>query len=82
MESALTAKGQATIPKAVRERLGLTPGDRIRFFIHPDGTVAILPKVPTAALRGMVRAAGRRVSLADMDAAIAEGAKTRGIRRP
>jgi AbrB family looped-hinge helix DNA binding protein len=73
MESALTVKGQATIPKAVREYLHLAPGDRIKFFLHPDGTVVILPKVPAARLRGMVRAR-RRVSPDEMDAAIAEGA--------
>jgi len=27
----LTSKGQITIPKAVRERLGLQPGDEIEF---------------------------------------------------
>jgi antitoxin PrlF len=73
MESALTVKGQATIPKAVREYLHLGPGDRIKFFLHPDGTVVILPKLPASRLKGMVRAR-RRVSLDVMDAAIAEGA--------
>ena len=73
MESALSVKGQATIPKAVREYLHLSPGDRIKFFLHPDGTVAILPKLPASRLKGMVRA-GRRVSLDEMDSAIAGGA--------
>jgi AbrB family looped-hinge helix DNA binding protein len=36
VESAITAKGQATIPKAIREHLGLKPGDRVKFFMHPD----------------------------------------------
>lgn len=52
MESAITVKGQATIPKAVREHLGLKPGDRVKFFLHPDGTVVLLPKLPVTALRG------------------------------
>jgi antitoxin PrlF len=73
MESALSVKGQATIPKAVREYLHLGPGDRIKFFLHPGGTVVILPKLPAARLKGMVRTQ-RRVSLDEMDAAIAEGA--------
>ena len=73
MESALTVKGQATIPKAVREYLHLGPGDRIKFFLHPDGTVVILPKLPASRLKGMVRTR-RRVSLDAMDTAIAEGA--------
>jgi antitoxin PrlF len=73
MESALSVKGQATIPKAVRDYLHLGPGDRIKFFLHPDGTAVILPKLPAARLKGMVRAQ-RRVSLDEMDIAIAEGA--------
>ena len=54
MESALTTKGQATIPKAVRDHLRLEPGDRVKFFLHPDGSVVILPKIPVSALRGML----------------------------
>jgi AbrB family looped-hinge helix DNA binding protein len=42
MESAITVKGQATIPKAIREHLGLRPGDRVKFFVHPDGSVVSL----------------------------------------
>ena len=83
MESALTVKGQATIPKAIREHLHVGPGDRIKFFIHPDGSVALLPKVSTSSLKGMIRSR-RRVSLNEMEAAIAEGATgamKRGKRR-
>jgi AbrB family looped-hinge helix DNA binding protein len=43
MEAAITTKGQATIPKAIREHLRLKPGDRVKFFLHPDGTVVLLP---------------------------------------
>ncbi|MBZ5687433.1 MAG: type II toxin-antitoxin system PrlF family antitoxin [Acidobacteriia bacterium] len=42
MESAITVKGQATIPKSIREHLGLHPGDRVKFFVHPDGSVVRL----------------------------------------
>jgi len=77
MESALTVKGQATIPRAVRAHLRLEPGDRIKFFIHPDGSVVILPKVPSSALKGIVRSPRKRVTLAAMDAAIAQGAAAR-----
>jgi len=54
MESAISGRGQATIPKAHRERLGLTPGDRVKLLVHPDGTVVLLPKRPISALRGIV----------------------------
>jgi AbrB family looped-hinge helix DNA binding protein len=84
MESAITTKGQATIPKAIREHLGLKPGDRVKFFVHPDGTVVLLPKLPVAALRGMLKPRGSRVTIEDMDAAIAAGisAARSGGRRP
>ena len=84
MESALTTKGQATIPKAIREHLRLEPGDRIKFFKHPDGTVVILPKLPTSRLRGIIAGRRRRpVSLDEMDDAIMAGAvkRTQGSRR-
>jgi AbrB family looped-hinge helix DNA binding protein len=44
MEAALSSKGQATIPKAASDRLHLKPGDRFKFFFHPDGVI-ILPKI-------------------------------------
>lgn len=73
MESALSIKGQTTIPKAIREHLHLEPGDRVKFFLHPDGSVVILPKIPTAKLKGIVQAR-RRPSLNDMERAIGEAA--------
>ena len=73
MESTLSVKGQATIPKAIRDHLHLGPGDRIKFFVHPDGHVVILPKIPASSLKGIVRAR-RRVSLNEMETAIATGA--------
>jgi AbrB family looped-hinge helix DNA binding protein len=83
MESALTIKGQATIPKAIRDHLHLEPGDRIKFFVHPDGSVVILPKIPTSKLRGILKAR-RRASLDDMETAIAGGATnaSRRTKRP
>ena len=74
MESAITSKGQATIPRAVRDHLGLAPGDRVKFFLHPDGTVVLLPKRPVATLRGLLRTDRTPVSLEEMQHAIIEGA--------
>jgi antitoxin PrlF len=76
MEATLSSKGQATIPKAVRERLQLKPGDRFKFFFHPDG-VMILPKVATARLKGMIPKPAQPVTLEEMDRAIEEGATER-----
>jgi AbrB family looped-hinge helix DNA binding protein len=79
MESTLSVKGQATIPKAIRDHLHVGPGDQIKFFVHPDGHVVILPKLPASSLKGIVRPR-RRVSLEEMDTAIAKGA-TAGYKR-
>jgi antitoxin PrlF len=75
VESAITSKGQATIPKAIREHLRLKPGDRLKFFVHPDGTVVLLPKLPVSALRGMLKSRRRKaVTIEQMERAIAKGA--------
>ncbi|HZP21801.1 MAG TPA: AbrB/MazE/SpoVT family DNA-binding domain-containing protein [Terriglobales bacterium] len=76
MESTITIKGQITIPKAIRERLHVKAGDRVKFFVHPNGTVFLLPKLPVSALRGVLK--GRKhASLEEMDEAIAAGATAR-----
>jgi len=54
MESAITSRGQATIPREIREHLGLKPSDRVKFFVHPNGSVVLLPTVPVSKLRGIV----------------------------
>jgi AbrB family looped-hinge helix DNA binding protein len=75
MESAITIKGQATIPKAIREHLRLKPGDRVKFFVHPDGSVVLLPKRPVSELRGMLKSGRRRpVTIEEMREAAAAGA--------
>ena len=37
----VTAKGQVTIPKAVREALGLQPHDRVLFLVEGDRVVLV-----------------------------------------
>jgi antitoxin PrlF len=79
MQSALTAKGQTTIPKQIRDHLGLKPGDTVRYFVRPDGSVTILPAVPMTALKGLLKSRVGAVSLEDMENAIAEGAAGRPL---
>jgi AbrB family looped-hinge helix DNA binding protein len=80
MEATLSSKGQATIPKAVRDRLQIKAGDRFKFFFHPDGVI-ILPKISTTRLKGMIPKPTQPVSLEEIDRAIAEGATERFRRR-
>ena len=76
MEATLSSKGQATIPKLVRDRLQIKPGDRFKFFFHPDGVI-ILPKIPTNRLKGSVPCLARPVSIEDIHHAIEAGATQR-----
>ncbi len=45
--STLTIKGQVTIPKRLRDYLGLSPGDKVGFEYTEDGAVRIVaPRKP------------------------------------
>ena len=41
MSATVTTKGQVTIPKAVRDFLGIVPGTRVDFQRAADGTVVL-----------------------------------------
>jgi AbrB family looped-hinge helix DNA binding protein len=71
MEATVTAKGQTTIPKEIREKLGLKAGSKIKFFLRHDGEAVILPVASAAALRGNVHYRGPPVTIEEMDDAIA-----------
>ncbi|MBK8508321.1 MAG: AbrB/MazE/SpoVT family DNA-binding domain-containing protein [Candidatus Competibacteraceae bacterium] len=43
-ETTVTTKGQTTIPKAIRDQLGLKAGDRLTFTLLPDGAVILRAK--------------------------------------
>lgn len=76
--STLTSKGQTTIPKDVRERLNLQPGDRLEFVIDKDGRVVVLPaSVDASELAGMLKRPAKPVSVTAMNQAI----RKRGARR-
>jgi antitoxin PrlF len=58
MATRMTSKGQVTVPKRVRDRLGMTPGSQVEFELGEDGRVFLTkaaaedPKSPLEALRG------------------------------
>jgi AbrB family looped-hinge helix DNA binding protein len=59
MNQRLTSKGQVTVPKAVRDLLGLRPGSEVRFRRDAAGAVTIeradgqTPRSRFAQLRGV-----------------------------
>ena len=73
VQSAITSKGQTTLPKSVREALGVRAGDRVRYVIL-DNDVRILPVRPIGRLFGTLKHDGPPVTLEDMERAVAEGA--------
>ena len=40
-EAKMTSKGQITVPKDVRLKLNLKPGDRLLFIVEDDGAVRL-----------------------------------------
>ncbi len=68
--STITSKGQTTIPKEIRDRLHVQPGDRIEFVIQ-DGTVVVrAANRKISDLRGFLPKPKKPVTLEQMDAAI------------
>lgn len=60
-EATLTSKGQTTIPKEIRDSLGMKAGDRMTFTLMPDRTVVIRVKSRSVmALAGSLRKKGRK----------------------
>ena len=41
MIATVTDKGQVTLPKAIRDRLGIQPGSKLEFELQPDDTLRV-----------------------------------------
>ena len=69
----ITSKGQVTIPKDVRTRLGIEAGDRVEFVEIQDGVFQIVTATrDVRTLKGMVPKPKKPVTIAEMNQAIAE----------
>ena len=70
----MTSKGQLTIPKEVRDRLGLTPGTRFFVTVRGSEVVARPKNRKLADLAGMLGRPpnGRSLSIEEMDDAIGD----------
>jgi len=47
----LTSKGQVTVPKSVRDFLGIGPGSKVSFELTPVGDVVLRPMAAKAGRR-------------------------------
>ncbi len=60
-DTTLTSKGQTTIPKEIRDELGIKPGDRMTFTLMPDSTVVMRVKNKKLSdLAGVLHKKGRK----------------------
>ncbi len=74
----ITSQGQITMPKAIRDRLGVKAGDRVAFRERDDGSIVVeADSVDLRELRGAIRARVRGVRVEDMSAAVRRGATKR-----
>ena len=73
LESTVTKKGQTTLPKPVRDLLGVQTGDRVRYVVL-DGEVRILPVRPIRRLFGVLKHDGPAVTVEGMKRAVADAA--------
>ncbi len=76
----ISSKGQITIPAAVRQALQVSTGDRVEFVEVAPGRFEFFAATRSVKeLKGMFGKAKRRVSLAEMNMAIAKrGAQAKG----
>ncbi len=73
MLAVVTSKGQLTLPKGIREHLGLKAGSRLDFSINEQGWLLARPVNNTAlGLAGLLRRPGQKaVSVEAMAEAVA-----------
>lgn len=69
----LTSKGQITLPRVVREKLGVSAGDRVEFVELAEGQFAVVPAVDDVrALKGIVAKPRKALSVEEMRSIVAK----------
>jgi antitoxin PrlF len=74
--STVTSKGQITIPKEIRDQMGLKPGDRVEFVKDRTGRISLRAiNTDFRSLKGIIKSPfNRPITIEEMDEAIARGA--------
>ena len=67
MAVTVTRKGQVTIPKPVRDRLGINPGSTVDFEVGEDGRAYLAPGWQSRGQAKPLRADARRSAERDHD---------------
>lgn len=73
MFATLTSKGQITLPKEIRDRLGLDAGSMLDFEVLPDNTITARAVKPDARrIRGLLKSPhAEALTIQQMDEAVA-----------
>ena len=75
MVSTISAKGQITIPMAIRTLLNWKTGDELDIVVYePDRVQLVVKKTPVRAMKSLVAKPKRALTVDEMNAAIYEGA--------
>lgn len=77
MRTKLTSKGQVTIPKEIRDRLGVKPGDKVQFFIDDRGRAVLEPTIKLRDIVGILPRSEKGLTIEEIDKGIAEAAVER-----
>lgn len=76
----ITSKGQITIPKEVRDRLGLKPGDRVEIYVDHDGRAVIERTLKLEELAGILPRPEKALSVEEINQAVIDTAVARARR--
>jgi len=79
-EAAVSSKGQVTLPKEVRERLGLAASGKLRFVVEDERVVVKPVRYSISDLAGMLGKPPRHLTLEQIDEGIADAAVSRAMR--
>lgn len=76
MTVTVSSKGQVTLPVEARRRLGIRAGTQLEFIVRGDDRLEVI-KVGGSVrdLKGALAKPRRRLSLEEMDQAVAEGVR-------
>jgi AbrB family looped-hinge helix DNA binding protein len=73
-DAVVNSKGKVTIPAEVRRKLGLKPGDLVRFYENERGDIVFRPKTGSIMdLQGCVKWTGKPVTIEEMNETIEKG---------
>jgi len=78
----VSEKGQVTLPKPLRDRLGIRPGTRLAFRLGPDGSLSVqVMATGSGSLFGLLAKPGEATrSLEEMDASVTRVVQSRSRR--